>query len=261
MARKPHISDIEFQQAYDRADCYIVSLFLGTGKYDKRPAPDLETARAYGDEMEKAHQNGRKKMVYAISPEGVSMIIPDDFVPETKLLETDMIKTETESNVTPIETVSAPYTTRFNCTRAMTKSAMKAGLPVSDYEITGGNGRYVFRLKQQPKPVAVKTAKPAPKADAPAPATSGTKARYDWRGADDRAKQGTLPPKPDFSANTHARYRGKLNEVEALANAGNLADLEKMAKTMPTYDSSVLAISKYAGLCIKALKARSKIAA
>ena len=68
------------------------------------------------------------------------------------------------------------------------------------------------------------------------------------------AERGELPSPPDFSAETHKRFRGKLAEVVALAEAGNVAGLE--AFPINPISSSPKAIAKYRDLAVIALKAR-----
>ena len=65
------------------------------------------------------------------------------------------------------------------------------------------------------------------------------------------AGQGKVPPPPDFSAETHKRYRPKLADVAALAAAGNRAALE--AWTIKASSSSPKAILRYRDLCLIAL--------
>lgn len=69
------------------------------------------------------------------------------------------------------------------------------------------------------------------------------------------AKGGELPPKPDFSAPTHERFRGKLDEVHAAAIAGDLSTLR--AFEIKTTSSSPKAIAKYRDLCVIAIEARA----
>ena len=42
----------------------------------------------------------------------------------------------------------------------------------------------------------------------------------------DQAQTGALPPAPDFSKPTHARFRAKLAQIVALAEAGDIAGLQ-----------------------------------
>jgi hypothetical protein len=69
------------------------------------------------------------------------------------------------------------------------------------------------------------------------------------------AREGKLPSPPDFSAETHARFRGKLAEVVALAKAADLNALRKF-KINP-YSTSPKAIARYRDLCVLALEAKT----
>lgn len=70
------------------------------------------------------------------------------------------------------------------------------------------------------------------------------------------AEAGALPPPPDFSAATHARWRGKLAELVALANAGDAAGLA--AYEIKAHSTSPNALARYRHLCVIAIKARKK---
>ncbi|MFO1156638.1 MAG: hypothetical protein U1E43_07675 [Rhodospirillales bacterium] len=102
-------------------------------------------------------------------------------------------------------------------------------------------------------------AEPAPK---PAPAVASAepnaagKPRALWikQGADNAAR-GELPPAPDFSAETHKRYRAKLAALVAMAEAGDLAGLQ--AAAINPISSSPKAMAKYRDLCVAALRARA----
>ena len=71
---------------------------------------------------------------------------------------------------------------------------------------------------------------------------------------EEAAKLGTIPPAPDFSAPTHARFRGKLAEVIALTAAEDIAGLESI-KINPI-SSSPKALDRYRNLALIALRAR-----
>lgn len=68
------------------------------------------------------------------------------------------------------------------------------------------------------------------------------------------AQRGELPAAPDFSAETHKRFRPKLAQVVAAAEAGDLAALK--AFEINPVSSSPKAIAKYRDLCVVALEAR-----
>ena len=86
------------------------------------------------------------------------------------------------------------------------------------------------------------------------PAKDGRKF-YDWKGAEAAAKNGTLPKAPDFSAETHARFRPALAEVAKMAKAKDVAGLKKF-KFDGFMGSSARSIMRYRGICIAALQAK-----
>lgn len=68
-------------------------------------------------------------------------------------------------------------------------------------------------------------------------------------------QRGELPPAPDFSAETHKRFRAKLAEVIAAAEAGDIAALR--AFEINPVSSSPKAIDRYRLRAILALEARA----
>lgn len=100
---------------------------------------------------------------------------------------------------------------------------------------------------------APKIEKPAskPRKDAAKPAPVGKRASIL-----EAAQRGDLPPAPDFSADTHKRFRAKLAEVVAAAEAGDLDALR--AFTINPVSSSPKAIAKYRDLAVIALEARAE---
>lgn len=75
----------------------------------------------------------------------------------------------------------------------------------------------------------------------------------------DLAQRGTLPPAPDFSKPTHARFRAKLAQIVALAEAGDVAALQ--AFEINPVSSSPKAMVRYRDLCVIAITARAQVAA
>ncbi|MET3646147.1 hypothetical protein [Phyllobacterium ifriqiyense] len=69
------------------------------------------------------------------------------------------------------------------------------------------------------------------------------------------AEKGILPPIPDFSAPTHARFRKKLEEVVRLVEA---RDIEAL-RTLPIKPTSTSprAIKRYRDLCVTAILAKT----
>ena len=75
----------------------------------------------------------------------------------------------------------------------------------------------------------------------------------------DQAQSGVLPQPPDFSKPTHARFRAKLAQIVALAEAGDIAALQ--AFEINPVSSSPKAMARYRDLCVIAITARSAVTA
>ena len=75
----------------------------------------------------------------------------------------------------------------------------------------------------------------------------------------DQAQTGALPQPPDFSKPTHARFRTKLAQIVALAEAGDIAGLQ--AFEINPVSSSPKAMARYRDLCVIAITARVQVAA
>ena len=75
----------------------------------------------------------------------------------------------------------------------------------------------------------------------------------------DQAQTGALPQAPDFSKPTHARFRAKLAQIVALAEAGDIAGLQDFE--INPVSSSPKAMARYRDLCVIAITARAQVAA
>ena len=75
----------------------------------------------------------------------------------------------------------------------------------------------------------------------------------------DQAESGALPQPPDFSKPTHARFRVKLAQIVALAEAGDIDGLQ--AFEINPVSSSPKAMARYRDLCVIAIAARGELAA
>lgn len=73
----------------------------------------------------------------------------------------------------------------------------------------------------------------------------------------DQAQTGALPTAPDFSKPTHARFRTKLAQIVALAEAGDIAALQ--AFEINPVSSSPKAMARYRDLCVIAITARAQV--
>lgn len=98
----------------------------------------------------------------------------------------------------------------------------------------------------EPAPVVEKSAEPALAPCAP-------RRRRD-ADIECKARQGELPPPPDFSAPTHARFRAKLAALVELAGKADATGLRAMA--INPVSSSPKALARYRDLAELAIEAR-----
>ena len=75
----------------------------------------------------------------------------------------------------------------------------------------------------------------------------------------DQARTGALPEPPDFSKPTDTRFRAKLAQIVALAEAGDIAGLQ--AFEINPVSSSPKAMARYRDLCVIAISARAQVSA
>jgi hypothetical protein len=102
-------------------------------------------------------------------------------------------------------------------------------------------------------PKAAKAPK-APRAAKPAAAADATK-KARRSAAEESAKDGKLPTPPDFSAETHSRFRGKLDKLAAMVKAKDIAGLK--AESINPVSSSPKALDRYRNHAVIALEARA----
>ena len=111
---------------------------------------------------------------------------------------------------------------------------------VLDYGNPDPTGEQITAAEEQPKA-------------APAPVIGKRQAILD------QAQTGALPSAPDFSKPTHARFRAKLTQIVALAEAGDIAALQ--AFEINPVSSSPKAMARYRDLCVIAITARAPVTA
>jgi len=75
----------------------------------------------------------------------------------------------------------------------------------------------------------------------------------------DQAQTSALPPTPDFSKPTHARFRARMAQIVALAEAGDIAALQ--AFEINPVSSSPKAMARYRDLCVIGITARAQVVA
>lgn len=106
-----------------------------------------------------------------------------------------------------------------------------------------------------PPPVAPEPAvEPVPIADAEPTATPSAPRRRRDADLEAKARQGELPPPPDFSAPTHARFRAKLAALVELAGKADATGLR--AIPINPVLSSPKALARYRDLAVLAIDAR-----
>ena len=145
------------------------------------------------------------------------------------------------------------FSKRFNAQRTA-RSVLKSydavdGIEYETYKIGTAWAWRVITPAAPAKPAATKSS-PATKAVVPAkPKAVGKRAQIE---AD--AAAGKLPTPPDFSAETHARFRKRLGEIVAFVKAGDIKALK--ADTTEPKSSSRVALCRYRDLAIIALEAQ-----
>lgn len=251
--RKMHPADIATQARIPNAIGYTVTLFLGRGQYAEIHTHTINEARRVGRNLVKAHFSNRRPMVYALFTDGRSVLVPNDY----------------QATKEPVMQ-SNTYNRKSNARRAAHKELMKAGrgsIEGKNFTLVESGGLWRYRLAQlttaantpavgptQPKAKAEPKAKGKLKAERKPrekkPQLLGVRAQLD---AD--AKAGKLPPPPDFSAATHARYRDKLAQLVKLADAGDAKGLN--AFEINPVSTSPKALDRYRNLCATALQARA----
>lgn len=291
MTTQQHPADVPSSAHIARATSFIASLFLGVGKFDKiEDLKTIEEARKAVEDLRLRNPlSTRKPMVYAVLPEGKAEWIdhtaplPDDGDDPTEA-EAEAGQADEARHCAPpmAETINAQpketetmktYSDRSNCRKA----AMKAGIKPDDIEIIKKGERFAFRSKAVKIADLAKSDHPAAKANAaswdkknggpvkaakpkaapkPAKKTAEAKPPAGKRAAImDAAKAGKLPSPPDFSAETHKRFRAKLESLVAMAKAGDIKGLK--AVEINPVSSSPKAMAKYRDLAVIALEAKA----
>jgi hypothetical protein len=219
---------------------FDIALFIGRGKYAHASARTLAEARNdAAPALEAEHPYGRRALIYAIDADGRSALVTGDIPTESK------------------ESSMKTYAKKFNAQRA----AKAAGHSLDEIEIVKAKNGFTWRLMQRPKHADARDAKLAPDPSREPRANSEPQAAAPRRPLGKRAqietdaRAGKLPEPPDFSAETHKRFRNKLANVIELAKAGDLNGLR--AFEINPVSSSPKAIKRYRDLCIMALEAQA----
>jgi len=219
---------------------FDIALFIGRGKYAHASVRTLAEARnEAATALEAEHPYGRRALIYAVDADGRSALVTDDISTESK------------------ESSMKTYAKKFNAQRA----AKAAGHNLDEIEIVKAKDGFTWRVKQQPRRADARDAKLTSDPSREPRANSEPQAAAPRRPLGKRAqieadaRAGKLPEPPDFSAETHKRFRNKLASVVELAKAGDLNGLR--AFEINPVSSSPNAIKRYRDLCIMALEAQA----
>jgi hypothetical protein len=136
--------------------------------------------------------------------------------------------------------------------RALTYESFGGAEAILKAALKGTTANEVAPTPVEPDQTGVRDTAPTGASDAQRRRTKATAAM-------EAAKTGTLPIPPDFSAPTHARFRGKLEGLIALAERGDIEGLREV--TINPVSSSPKALARYRDLCVIALEARIGAAA
>jgi hypothetical protein len=238
--KTPHPADTADLALIPTATKFIVSLFLGTGRYDKREKPTLKEAREEALKMAGVHgwPGGRKPLIYAVLPDGRDILVPDNVT-------ATLVPNPAPAQPAPSKEQPTMTTQTSETAAKATKSAKATSVsaPVSKKSGKAAKKSAPAKKVSAGKKVPTKAAKAA-KAE-----KLGKRAAIEAA-----AREGKLPDKPDFSAETHKRFRPKLDEVVALVKAGDIKGL-KAYKINPV-STSPKAIARYRDLCVIALEAK-----
>lgn len=166
------------------------------------------------------------------------------------------------------------YSKKFNAQRAARAELGDDAIEGLDYRAVKGAGGWTWELGRKAEPAKPENFDPATGSeatDAEAEAAEGDAAyncpppMAEVHSAPDRpngkraaieeaARRGELPEPPDFSAETHKRFRNKLASLVDLAKSGDLDGLKAMV--INPVSSSPKALARYRDLCVIALEAR-----
>jgi hypothetical protein len=274
LSRKPHPADAFHEKIVREAVRFDISLFLGSGRFAHATAATLDEARAQADRLRAEHPNGRGAMIYAVNAAGRTGLVTSQLMKELTMSKTE--KKTTAKKAAPkagpkllAEVINKPIKEHRAKKSAKPTPAPEAGKgPVTVANLAAIKAaeaacddkptiRSVESLTQKKaRERAAKAEKPA-KANGKGDKQAKADKPLGKRAAIEAAcRSGKMPTIPDFSADTHKRFRPKLDEVVAMAKAGDLKGL-KSYKYKGFVSTSPKAILRYRDLCVMALEAKA----
>lgn len=256
--KKIHPADQADRDAVATASYFNVHYRLSPTSKINREAPTLiEAIKHHDDIIAELAAQGRKgkvtPLIYAIQPNNSQSPVPADMIADCR---------KAAENV-PAD-IAAVLDRQDQLTTSQTEAPADphaaSNKLIGDFVASGGLAeiesvvaeRHAAR-KRSRKALAIvadansQTSEAAPKAERK---PAGKKAEIMAA-----AERGELPEAPDFSAETHARFRKKLADLVALVEAGDIAGLE--AFHINPVSSSPKAMDRYRNLAVIALKARA----
>ena len=239
-SKKIHPADQADRDAIAQAVSFNVHLRRSpTSKVNESAATLADAVRAY-DALVSADEN-RRPIIYAIMKSGATVPVPKDMISAGRA---PMFDQSAPPPVDIVQTVQG----------GTIMNALGADLPAPAFEIPDHLLRGYDSPEAAAAPVVVIVqARRAGKSEAIRKA-GGKRAEVAAA-----AEAGVIPPAPDFSADTHKRFRKRLAELVAMAEAGDLAGLK--ADTTEPKSSSRVALCRWRDLAIKAIEAQPKKAA
>lgn len=289
-AKKIHDADLADRKKVATATHFNVHLRISPAEKINREAATLIEAVTIADEIGKT-ASGKTPMIYAITPEKFTVLVPADMVHEARLDAKQIAKGMSGTELSKLTAIiTGGGYKRANSKAAaearFIKIAMEAGIKNAadiargpyDFaehiirEHQAGRGLTVAEVKTARNPDDMSLSEIADKIEASNPRSRRTIQTDDGpvhpeprpaigkRAAIlEAAQRGVIPDAPDFTAPTHARFRKKLAEIVVMVEAGDIDGLR--AIVINPVSSSPKAMDKYRNLAVIALEARQKEAA
>jgi hypothetical protein len=231
MPKKTHPADLAVD--FSTATSFIVSLFLGRGKYAKTEVATMQAANECAAMMNAESTNGRLAMIYGRFADGSEKLVTE--------------AAGAPYRAKPAKAKKEPIGRTAKIARL---KPAKAAKPVRKWG--GMTAKQRAARDVELKADIAKGGKA--KANGKAPTSAPAKALGKRATLLADAEAGILPEPPDFSAATHARFRGKLAALVLHAKEGNIAALK--AFPINPISSSPKALDRYRNLAVIALAAK-----
>lgn len=282
MTKSEHPVEAFERSIIENADHFTAFLQVRPGERINHQHPTRAQAETNAQVL--ADEFGKSALVYAVNREGRSAFV-GSFPPRKK----DSPQMQTQSPKTrsvPVSEVRAKdsllardhieaettYSAKSAAVRAARKELGAEAMPGADFILFDRDGRWGWKLPAA-EPRSFKASAPAtdtPVRERPQPAPGGgdgrpprkppvttpdqPRMRKSTAEAFEAAKKGILPTPPDFSADTHKRFRPKLAELVALVERKDIAGLKAFA--INPISTSPKAMDRFRNLAVTALEAQ-----